>query len=129
MFVAGFIGSPAMNFIEGTIDGGERPVLVYGDDRQRLALDRAPAPSGTRVIAGVRPEHLSLGGDSPARLAGRVEVLEPTGPDTMVVLRVGARDITARLPPRVSLVPGMPIELAVDLSALSFFDPETGVRI
>jgi multiple sugar transport system ATP-binding protein len=128
MFVAGFIGSPAMNFIEGVIEGGDLPTLIYGDN-QRLTLPHAPAPHGAKVIAGVRPEHLTLTGDSPARLRGRVEVLEPTGPDTMVVIRVGAREITARLPPRVALATGAPIDLAVDMSALNFFDPETGERL
>jgi len=129
MFVAGFIGSPAMNFIEGTVDAGPTPALIYGDDGQRLVLDRAPAPHGAAVIAGVRPEHLTLGGDSPARLKGRIEVLEPTGPDTMVVIRVGTREITARLPPRIALSTGAPIDLAVDMTALNFFDPETGERL
>jgi multiple sugar transport system ATP-binding protein len=129
MFVAGFIGSPAMNFIEGTVDAGDRPALIYGHDRRSLALERPPAPHGTRVIAGVRPEHLTLGGNQTARLTGRIEVLEPTGPDTMVVFRVGSSDVTARLPPRLGLQPGEQIDLAVDVGALNFFDPETGVRL
>jgi hypothetical protein len=47
----------------------------------------------------------------------------------MVVIRVGAREITARLPPRVALATGAPIDLGVDMSALNFFDPETGERL
>ena len=129
MFVAGFIGSPAMNFIEGTVEAGDSPALIYGEDRRRLGLAHAPARHGARVIMGVRPEHLTLGGGGPARLTGRIEVLEPTGPDTMVVLRVGSREVTARLPPRLDLKPGAPIDLAVDVGALNFFDPETGVRL
>jgi multiple sugar transport system ATP-binding protein len=129
MFVAGFIGSPAMNFIEGTVEAGDRPALIYGEDQRRLELAHAPARHGARVIMGVRPEHLTLGGGGPARLTGRIEVLEPTGPDTMVVLRVGSRDVTARLPPRLGLKPGAPIDLSVDVGALTFFDPETGERL
>jgi multiple sugar transport system ATP-binding protein len=129
MFVAGFIGSPAMNFIEGTVEAGDRPALIYGEDLRRLDLAHAPARHGARVIMGVRPEHLTLGGGGPARLTGRIEVLEPTGPDTMVVLRVGSRDVTARLPPRLDLKPGAPIDLSVDVGALNFFDPETGERL
>jgi hypothetical protein len=47
----------------------------------------------------------------------------------MVVLRVGSRDVTARLPPRLDLKPGAPIDLSVDVGALNFFDPETGERL
>ncbi|MCC5973173.1 MAG: sn-glycerol-3-phosphate ABC transporter ATP-binding protein UgpC [Rubellimicrobium sp.] len=129
MFVAGFIGSPAMNFLDGTVETEGGPALVLTGDGQRVALDRAPAGQGARVIAGIRPEHFTLGEGSPVRLTGRIEVLEPTGPDTMVVLSVAGREITARLPPRIGLAPGAMIDLGVDRSAITFFNPETGTAL
>jgi multiple sugar transport system ATP-binding protein len=129
MFVAGFIGSPAMNFLEGTIETGDGPTLVLAGDGQRLALGHAPASQGSRVIVGIRPEHFTLDAASPARLTGKIVVLEPTGPDTMVLLTAGGREITARLPPRIGLSPGATLDLGVDQGAITFFNPRTGASL
>ncbi|RUT29266.1 sn-glycerol-3-phosphate ABC transporter ATP-binding protein UgpC [Arsenicitalea aurantiaca] len=134
MFVAGFIGSPAMNFISGVLEAGPGgPAFVYEAGRLRLSLPEPAMPRGVAmgrpVILGTRPEHLTLGSGSAARLSGTIDVVEPTGPDTMVVAMIGGQPVTARLPPRVALRPGEPVELAVDTSALNFFDPESGERL
>ena len=77
LFVAGFIGSPAMNFIEGRLEGGEPPTLVTASGF-RVPLGAAPRASiGSEIVLGVRPEHMRLGG-SPA-VPAELVVVEPTG--------------------------------------------------
>ena len=90
MFVAGFLGSPAMNLLEGTLrlEGG--PTLVL-EDGIALTLRRAPAGTdGRRVILGVRPEDVLL--DAAEGTPARIAVVEPTGSDTFVVTKVKERE-------------------------------------
>ncbi|NUB45268.1 sn-glycerol-3-phosphate ABC transporter ATP-binding protein UgpC [Fertoebacter nigrum] len=125
VFVAGFIGSPAMNLIEGVVrrDGG---VVV------EAGTDRLPAPDlpgmddGRRVIFGIRPEHL-LRDD--AGFAAAVAVVEPTGAETHVVLRMGARDVVAVFRDRLGLRPGNTLRLSPQPGMVHVFDAETGQRI
>src|SRR5512146_2743330 len=78
LFVAGFIGSPAMNFLRGTYrDEGERGSVVLAGGSS-IAAPTVPIATGTPVVFGVRPEHLALS-DGAAGLAGEVAVVEPTG--------------------------------------------------
>jgi multiple sugar transport system ATP-binding protein len=135
VFVAGFIGSPAMNLFAARLDvQGGKPVLRYGvDGRQTLRLDGlAQAVTdwiGREVVAGVRPEALHLPGDSRPTLEGVVDVVELTGPDAYVSLKVGKDSLIARLGPRSSLQSGEPLVLSVDTATMSLFDPATGLRI
>ncbi|MBP0582809.1 ABC transporter ATP-binding protein [Labrys sp. LIt4] len=132
MFVAGFIGSPSMNFVEATIalengratirlcDGQVLDILVA--DAEKTGFD------GKSVIVGIRPEALTSGSVPGATLKGRVDVVEPTGPDTMVIVDVGGKKLTARLGARESPTLGEQISLSVDLAGISLFDPATGQR-
>ncbi|WP_417309277.1 ABC transporter ATP-binding protein [Devosia sp.] len=131
MFVAGFIGSPTTNFLRGTLarsDGGLQLHHAAGV----LLLDRTnqdvDAYVGREVVAGIRPETLMVGEGS-AALSGRVDVIEPTGPDTMVVVNVGGQMITARLGPKDRPATGATMSLSVDTAAINLFDPVSGDRI
>ena len=132
MFVAGFIGSPAMNFLSGTLESGDGTLVLKHGDGGMLALPRATQDVnryvGKAVVAGIRPE-IFTPGEGPTALTGTVDVVEPTGPDTMVIVNVGGQLLTARLGPRVVLKPGDPLSLAVDTAAVNLFDPDTGNRI
>ena len=131
MFVAGFIGSPTMNFLSGRLEERDGALaLRYGDSVLALPdTDAGARPFiGREVVAGIRPETFSTHSDGPS-LTGTVDVVEPTGPDTMVVLNVAGQMITARLGSRDRPVLGSPMTLAVDTSALNLFDPESGNRI
>jgi multiple sugar transport system ATP-binding protein len=153
LFVAGFIGSPAMNLVEATITGGE---VVFGELRVRL--DPARRPSGGRegqVILGIRPETFEdaafVSGDLPTVDAEAV-VLEELGADAHVYFRVTATRIAAetlgededttadlvtdrgsllnaRVDPRTSARAGKTVRLAVDPSRFHFFDPATGMSL
>ncbi|MEO7223767.1 MAG: sn-glycerol-3-phosphate ABC transporter ATP-binding protein UgpC [Devosia sp.] len=131
LFVAGFIGSPSMNFVRGKLEPSDTGVaLLFGDQILRLpsASQDAQRYLGKEVIAGIRPESLRSGAGS-SGLSGVVDVLEPTGPDTMAIVNVSGQLVTARLGARERPALGEQISLAVDSAAISLFDPETESRI
>ncbi len=126
-FVAGFIGSPAMNFIPGRLDLGGPPRVVT-DDGLRLPLARAPGDShGRQVIYGVRPEHFALGNSE--GLNGEVVVVEPTGSETQIALRFAGQDIIAAFRDRVSARAGERIALYPQAQQIHLFDAGSGQRI
>src|SRR3954468_9517272 len=123
LFVAGFIGSPAMNFIKGRIDGQD----FLADGGLRLPLVNAPAASdGKPVIYGIRPEHFHIADDG---IPAEVVVTEPTGSETQVVARTGDHDIVCVFRERVMPKPGETIRLAPNPRLAHLFDAETGKRI
>jgi multiple sugar transport system ATP-binding protein len=125
-FVAGFIGSPAMNFIDGRIVGGAAPVVETGHGI-RLPLAAVPTGAdGRAVVYGVRPEHLERADDG---VPAEVVVVEPTGSETQVVARLGQQDIIAVFRERQQVRPGDRIRLRPRASAVHLFDKETGQRI
>jgi multiple sugar transport system ATP-binding protein len=137
MFVAGFMGSPSMNFLPAEIvagDGGPAIALTDAKGSAVLPLPRETATRvspGTKVVLGIRPEHI-MGGetDRPVRTAvGRlnaaVEVVEPTGAETIVVARVGVRELVARFEPDAAPKEGESLSLGVDMSKACLFDPDT----
>jgi sn-glycerol 3-phosphate transport system ATP-binding protein len=126
-FVAGFIGSPAMNFLPASVtpEGG----LALGDGtRLPLPSDAvAPAP-GRAVTLGVRPEHLAVGPD--AGLVVTVELAEQLGADTIVHGRLGdGTTLLARLPGTTRVAMGERLPLAARAEQLHLFDRETGRRV
>ncbi len=127
VFVAGFIGSPAMNFIEGHIksDGGKPYVEAAG--KARLPLVSAPAGSdGRPVIYGTRPEHLDIADDG---FEAEVVVVEPTGSETQVVARLGDRDLIGVFRERHEFKPGQKIRLKPRADVAHVFDKQTGQRL
>jgi multiple sugar transport system ATP-binding protein len=125
-FVAGFIGSPAMNFIPGrlALDGAAR---VVTDDGLELPLPAAPAAEdGSRVIYGTRPEHFTLGtGGVPAE----VIVVEPTGSETQIAARLAGHDIVAAFRDRVDARPGDRLSLRPVAAQAHLFDAASGARL
>ena len=131
MFVAGFIGSPTMNFLTGTLEQSDTGfALRHGTGALSLAgVDQDIGGFvGREVVAGIRPETLATG-EGRATLASTVDVIEPTGPDTMVIVNVGGQMLTARLGPKERPKPGAPLTLSVDTAAINLFDPVSGNRI
>ena len=142
VFVATFIGSPAMNLVRGALvrgDGGPR-FVAEGDalalaipPGRVAALGDVPAGDGRPVVLGVRPEHLvPVRGEDP-RLAAvplRLDAVEPLGNEVLLYGRLGAAELTARVAPGSRLpAPGETIALAPEPAHLHLFDAATGLAI
>ena len=131
-FVAGFIGSPAMNFIEGTVTGS---LFVAASGGLRLDLGAAPAMQGA-VTLGIRPESLFTVDKTPPGkrasdpLDGVIEVQEPMGNEIVVYVRVDPETrVTARIEPQPLAADGGTVQLRVDLDKVHLFDAQSGVAI
>ena len=124
-FVAGFIGSPAMNLLPARAEEGGRLAVAGGHVAAPGGLDGALAP-GRAVLLGIRPEALRLDASG---LPARVAVVEPTGPETHVVLRMDGHEVTAVLRERHALRPGEEVRLAPDPAGMHVFDAEGGARL
>ncbi|MCA8933822.1 MAG: sn-glycerol-3-phosphate import ATP-binding protein UgpC [Rhodospirillaceae bacterium] len=127
LFVAGFIGSPAMNFVEGRVAQGGGAVELAGGHLLPAGLNGSAA--GRPVIAGIRPETLVLADQEPGAVEAIVDLVEALGADTLVHCRVAAAgpDVTlvARLPGSVHARQGETLHLAVPHTEVHVFDPET----
>jgi multiple sugar transport system ATP-binding protein len=133
LFVAGFMGSPAMNFLKAELvnDDGRAAVAIdtATNDRTLLALARPIEKGGPKVLLGIRPEHIArfTGTVRPgfATFEAPVEVVEPTGAETMVLLRLNGHEITARFEPDDTPAVGEIVKVCVDMNKACLFDPET----
>ena len=130
LFVAGFIGSPAMNFLEGQAVSGNGKMVVRTGDGTNLQLDdrTVSASDGQAVIYGVRPEHLQLSEEGDG-LPVEVVVVEPTGADILVLCRMAGHDIHAVFKERHQFEPGQRITLKPQLSTVHVFDQSSGRRL
>ena len=138
------MGSPRMNLLKARVErSGDGLGLVFGQGsgtvRMEVPADRAAGAlggyAGKELIAGIRAEAVSLA--TPGMVAGpaqqffeaRIEVIEPTGADTLVLLDLGGAEFTVRLEPDVAIGPGQTARFLADLSKLVCFDPATEVLI
>jgi len=129
LFVAGFIGSPAMNFVPGAVTraNGRGGVQTANG----IALPIMPPESvgeGKSVVFGVRPEHLSLAGEGQGMVT-QVTVVEPTGAETLVVGRVGEHTINFSMKERRTFAPGEKIWLQPQPGTAHLFDADSGKRL
>ena len=141
-FVAGFMGSPAMNFIPCRLVGKGAEIMVEVQDANgKVQYLPVPNPqalasmSGKEVILGLRPEKITeplpYKESEPLirHLQLKVLVTEPTGADTMVVTEINGEQVDCRVGPRFAVKPGEVTDLMLDMSLAVFFDPQTGERI
>ena len=124
LFVAGFVGSPAMNLLPGRLERDGNAVRFVGEHLE-VTVPRAVSTASERVTAGIRPEHLTLrqGGDQ-----ARILVVERAGHETLAWFMLGERRLVARLPAASALEPGDGVSLQLDPAMLHLFDAETGAR-
>jgi len=126
-FVAGFIGSPAMNMIPGTARAAGGALAVEFDGGVTLPLPAgARADDGQPVLYGLRPEHCAI---EAAGLPVEVVVVEPTGADTQLYCRFRGQEVTATIDDRTDCRPGDRISLAPDLRRAHLFDAASGRRL
>ena len=121
-FVAGFIGSPAMNFVRSRLGGGSFDMGLAG----RLPLPAALAAVQGDMEVGIRPEHLVLDPQGP--LYGQVEVIEPTGAETLLYVSCNHQRLCMLMRQRASCRVGDAIRMALAAPVL-VFDPATGKRV
>ncbi len=127
-FVAGFIGSPAMNFLPGTLRRRAGAVRVeLGDGTELDAPAGASGADGQPVVYGTRPEHLTLA--AAGGIPSRVVVMEPTGMDTFVACRHEGAELSAVFRERHAFAPGSTIHLVPDRGRAHLFDAEDGRRL
>ena len=135
LFVAGFLGSPAMNFLHGRVieqdglklDTGE--IHIPLDATSEIAAN-ARTFLGRELIAGLRPEDLTPATpSSPARFSALIDLIEPVGNETFLNLRSGHTTLIARIPPQDLPSAGESIELGFDPARLHLFDPTTEQRL
>ena len=137
-FVAGFIGSPGMNFFPVQVGDGS----VRLEDGQTLPIPDAKAARyarhrDTAMLLGIRPEHLmETGRPGSAPLHVRVDVVEPMGMETMVHFRLGettaglgGASYTARIPPETRASPGETLPLQADMNQMHLLDPQSGAVV
>ncbi|MFZ1197832.1 MAG: TOBE domain-containing protein, partial [Pseudolabrys sp.] len=125
-FVAGFIGSPAMNMVKGRINLNGAAVFE-APTGVKFSLNGAPAGSdGRPAVYGVRPEHFSLSDEG---VDAVVQVVEPTGSELQVVAKLGNDEIIAVFRERHQFKPGDKIRLKPDPRLIHLFDETTGKRL
>jgi multiple sugar transport system ATP-binding protein len=121
LFVAQFIGSPAMNVFDGTVRSGAVEALGV-----RWPLPAGVGRDGQDVHYGIRPTDLAL---ADAGIAAEVVVVEPTGAETELLLRVGAQDLTLVMHGRTDASPGSTVHLTLDGAKAHVFDRAGGARL
>jgi len=165
VFVAGFIGSPAMNMLEAQVErGADGAVIVLGDARLEVDQPALATYVGRSVVVGIRPEDLEdaalANGDASGYLRGRVDLREALGAEVLVHFTIAGRQaatddmrelaedvgddrvieqlakdgqqvakLVGRFGPRTTANTGDTVGVSVDLRALHFFDPKTGLAI
>ncbi len=132
-FVAGFIGSPAMNFIEGTIvkssgmkfmEKGTTLSVDIPKDRQKRLEEYA----GREIWLGIRPEHISSEKSKGSKIRASVEVVEPMGNEIFVYFTCGGAPMVARMAP-MDMTVGQTADMTFDMSSAHFFDKKTELVI
>ena len=142
LFVAGFIGSHSMNFVlTRVVKKGQNNCLLMKTGEKTFTI-----PVGHNnnilnnwvnrdVILGLRPEQISdafpnqAENDQMHTIESKVEVIEPTGPDTLVFVRINKKEVTCRVHPNAAKRPGEKMNLMLDMSTAIFFDPESEMQI
>jgi len=130
-FVAGFVGSPTMNFRTGRIVEKEGPVFEAEGIRIPLSNYRwvNGAPDGQEVEMGLRPEHIAIGGNLPNRHEAEVELVEPMGAETIVWCRLAGQTLSVRVEGESTIATGGTLPIGFPIERVNLFDAKTGLRL
>ena len=136
IFVAGFIGSPAMNFLDSRVEANGDGVAVRPDGSEPLKLpsalgDRYRQHVGRDVVLGLRPEHITNAWTEEDRaalvpLSFNVELAEPLGADTLIFSKVAHQEIVCRATPEAGAMTGAQITLSANMNQIHLFDRDSG---
>ncbi len=136
LFVADFMGSPAMNLIpaKATKNGAGTKIEIARENGIPLILTDTTGPDLPEdIILGLRPEDIAeagyRSGEHVQTADCLVDIVEPAGADTFVVSQLGGKEVTARLHAETNAMPGQALEFAFDLGKVSYFEPSTGQRV
>ena len=141
LFVAGFMGSPPMNMLDGRVEVGDGVHIVVEGGGEAIRFpapgaqrDRIAAYDGRSVVLGLRPETIAAEGHGDGAVESFgfervVEVVEPTGPDTLIIFQLGGVEATARVRPEDEQPAGASFRFDVDMAKAKVFDPASGARI
>jgi multiple sugar transport system ATP-binding protein len=127
IFVAGFIGSPSMNFLDATVERGSTGVAIHLENGAKLAMPNSNLDKTGKVVLGLRPEHLEVRRDG--GIQAKVRLIEPTGAQTHVVLEVGSEKLTAVVDSEMPLAVGVVVGLDIARERVHLFEPSSGARI
>lgn len=142
-FVAGFIGSPSMNFFDGAVIDSDGSLTVdINIAKLKVPIDMLPAErverirshSGKPIVFGLRPEHIHYHEYQPSGIFGQVvkaevDVIELMGNEKVVYLKQDGLSFMARMDPRSDIHVGLPADTVFDMSNMHLFDVETGVAL
>ncbi len=128
VFVAGFIGSPTMNFITGSVSSSGDSVRLADNFVLTPPEHWHAALAGRReVTVGIRPETFHVADAEDASVLDiKIDVVEPLGSDTMIFFKIDSAEAVARVVPKLGLRSGDTLSVSVDTQAIHFFDPENG---
>jgi multiple sugar transport system ATP-binding protein len=126
LFVAQFIGSPAMNVLPGTLRRANGGAYVEALGQRWPVPGGIDGSDGQLVSYGIRPGDLSLAGTG---IGAKVFVIEPTGAETELLLQVGDAQLTLVMHGRTSALPDEAVHLAIDASKAHLFDQSSGQRL
>ncbi len=139
MFVAGFIGSPAMNFLEASLEANGAGLSVVPNGGTPLKVpphlaERYGRHVGANVVLGLRPEHLTNAWtqedrEALAPLPVNIEIAEPLGADTLIFSKIGEREIVCRVTPEAGSTSGSDIVLHANMNHMHLFEPESGISL
>ncbi len=127
LFVAGFLGSPAMSFLQGTVARSTLGTAIRLSDGAQVPVASTTVQDGAGVVLGIRPEHYRLDPEGPVRLV--VNVVEPTGSESHIYGHVGVSEVRAVFRERISAKPGDTLQLSLEPSKAHLFDASTGMRL
>ena len=133
-FVAGFMGSPPMNFLPGKVRADGHFIDLGVDVALPVPVALAgvaAARAGKDIVIGLRPEHVTLSSqdNEATAIPAEIELLEPLGSETLALLRLGGLTLTGRFSPDAGLKVGDRPRLALSLAHLSLFEPESGAKL
>jgi multiple sugar transport system ATP-binding protein len=136
IFVGGFIGSPAMNFLRGTLKDGSFVIgnVTIGVPEGKMKVLREQGYVGKEVILGIRPEDFHdepvfIEASQNTKITANVEVAELLGAETMIYSQISGQEFVARIDARTEIKPGHQLDLALDMNKAHFFDVDTEKRI